>query len=281
MKFDFFTLGGSHFWEDVFFYQKWRIQRNYNSKTYRLLDNWDIRRCSGTFEDCRKAFLKYIEIYQISRQHGHMIVMIHGLFEDKNIFKPLWRAAMKEGYLAAAVNYPSTMKDLTSHVRQLEFLLNNLEDIKEVSFVTKGVGGIILNKLLAKQSPWQKRLKVNRIVEVCLPNHKNKVFNRLAKYKIFRWLLGPLLEEVTFNNIEKIPNLPENIESGIIDCHTSSEKFVNLLPNINKLSINSEKDIEWKNIKQTIQIKNGFRNVFNNTEIVSEIIYFLKNGQFK
>lgn len=281
MKFDFFTLGGSHFWEDVFFYQKWRIQRNYNSKTYRLLDNWDIKRCTGTFEDCRKAFLRYIEIYQISRQKGHMIIMIHGLFEDKNIFKPLWRAAMKEGYLAAAINYPSTLKDLASHVRQLEFLLNNIEDVKEVSFVTKGAGGVILNKLLAKPSPWQKKLKIKRIVEVCPPNNKNKLFNKLAQYRIFNWLLGPLLEEMTFDNIKNIPNLPNDIESGIIECQTPYQGFANLLPNTNKFSINDKYNIEWKNIKQTIHVRNRFHNVFNNNEIISEIISFLKQGNFK
>ena len=68
MRFDFFTLGGSQFWEDVFFYQKWRIQRNYKTKQYRLLDNWDIRRAEGRFENCRRAFLKYIEVFQLSRQ---------------------------------------------------------------------------------------------------------------------------------------------------------------------------------------------------------------------
>ena len=56
----FYTMGGGHFWEDVFFYQKWRIQRNYISKKCRLLDNWDISRFEGSFEECRKSFIQYI-----------------------------------------------------------------------------------------------------------------------------------------------------------------------------------------------------------------------------
>ena len=52
--FHFFTLGGKQFWEDVFYYQKWRIQRHYRTRKYRLLDNWDICRAKGTFEECRK-----------------------------------------------------------------------------------------------------------------------------------------------------------------------------------------------------------------------------------
>ena len=89
MENDFYTLGGSHFWEDVFFYQKWRIQRNYVTKSCRLLDNWDIRRHEGSFEECREAFVKYIDAYEIARPNGHMIIMIHSIGQSKNIFKRL------------------------------------------------------------------------------------------------------------------------------------------------------------------------------------------------
>ena len=162
MRFDFFTLGGSQFWEDVFFYQKWRIQRNYKTKQYRLLDNWDIRRAEGRFENCRRAFLKYIEVFQLSRQKGHMVIMLHGLGESKNIFKPLWREALKNGYMAAAINYPSTRKRIDGHIRQLDFFMNHLEDVQEVSFVTNGIGGVILRKLLSFDSPWGHKKKINR-----------------------------------------------------------------------------------------------------------------------
>ena len=91
MRFSFFTLGGSQFWEDIFYYQKWRIQRNFETKRCRLLDNWDILRHSGSYESCKKAFVKYVEIYELTKQRGHLVLMIHGLFDSKNIFKPLWR----------------------------------------------------------------------------------------------------------------------------------------------------------------------------------------------
>ena len=148
MKFNFFTCGGGQFWEDVFFYQKWRIQRHYKTQEFRLLDPWDIRRYEGSFGECRQAFVTYISMYQLARQKGHMIVMLHGLGETKNIFKPLWREALKRGYLAAAINYPSTRKSLESHVKQLNFFLNHLEDVQEISFITNGMGGLLLKKLL-------------------------------------------------------------------------------------------------------------------------------------
>ena len=112
MGFDFFTFGGSQLWEDVFFYQKWRIQRHYHSKRYRLLDNWDIRRASGSFEDCRKAFVKFVEVYEIPRQEGEIVILLHGLGETKNSFRLLQTKLIQAGYNVAAVNYPSTRKSI-------------------------------------------------------------------------------------------------------------------------------------------------------------------------
>ena len=97
MKFNFFTFGGSQFWEDVFFYQKWRIQRNCHSKIYRLLDKWDIKRAEGSFETCRKAFVKCIEVYEIPRQKGELVILLHGISETKSIFRPLWKMLVNEG----------------------------------------------------------------------------------------------------------------------------------------------------------------------------------------
>lgn len=280
MQFDFFTLGGSQFWEDVFFYQKWRIQRNCNSKTYRLLDNWDIRRHEGSFEDCRLAFVKYIEIYELSRQKGHMIIMLHGLGDSKNIFKPLWRKAIESGYMAAAINYPSTRKNIDSHVRQLDFLLNHLEDVQEVSFVTKGVGGIVLRKLMSVESPWQQNIKISRIVEVSPPNQGSAFLTKLNEYKLFRFILGPMLKELSRKDVSKIPDFPNNIEVGIISRKSLMLGFGHLLPKSFKNSLPSTNEVKLINAKETINIKGSEFNPFKNPRIVNACINFLGKGHF-
>ena len=86
MAFCFFTMGGKQFWEDFLFYQKWRIQRHWRTKKYRLLDKWDICRATGTFEECRTSLVKMIEAYEIKRQSGKLVILIHGLGESKNVF---------------------------------------------------------------------------------------------------------------------------------------------------------------------------------------------------
>ena len=281
MRFDFFTLGGSQFWEDVFFYQKWRIQRNCRSKTYRLLDNWDIKRHEGGFEDCRRAFVKYIEIYQLSRQRGHMIIMLHGLGDSKNIFKPLWRKALEEGYMAAAINYPSTRKDIESHVRQLEFLLEHLEDVTEVSFVTKGIGGIILQKLMSLDSNWQKRLKINRIVEVSPPNQGCSFLTKLGKYNFIRWLFGSVISEISKKDVTRIPPFPHHIDVGVISKQCPFMWLAHLLPQKLKSFFPTSNEAKMNHAKEIIHIKTGIWNPFKNKKIVNACINFIKKGTFE
>ncbi len=281
MKFEFFTMGGCQFWEDVFFYQKWRIQRNFETKTCRLLDPWDIRRHQGSFEDCRKAFFKYIEVYELPRQKGHMVVMLHGLFDSKNMFKPLWRAALKEGFMAAAINYPSSQKHLDSHVRQLDFFLNNLVDVQEVSFVTKGVGGLILRSLLNMQNrDWQKRLKIGRIVQVCPPNKGSKLFAKLSQYKAANMFLGPMLNDAKPSKAAYIPDFPDGYEVGIIDSDSLLKKGIRLLPARKKNALWAENEVYLESAKDINRVDNWHMNPFKNEEVVSKTINFLKTGNF-
>ena len=260
----FYTFGGSQFWEDVFYYQKWRIQRNYKEKIYRLLDNWDIQRAEGTFEECRKAFLHFIEVYQLSRQRGHMIIMLHGLGDSKNIFKPMWRKAIKESFLAAALNYPSTLKNTEGHVRQIDFMLNHLQDVSEVSFITKGVGGIILRRLLALDSPWRQKLKIGRIVQVCPPNQGSRLFHRLCGSSFIKGILGPMVGEIVPPKSALWPDFSQDLDVGII---AFSDLF-------------AKKEEAARPGKKTLYIKNYRLNPFNNNDVVDAAIKFIKFGKF-
>ena len=190
MKFDFFTFGGSVFWEDVFFYQKWRIQRHCFTKRYRLLDSWDIRRASGSFETCQKAFIKYIKGYEIPRQKGNLIILLHGYADGKNIFKPLWRKLVLTNSVVAALNYPSLFRSSLASAHQLLFFLNHIDDIDEVSFVTKGAGNLVLQKALnlpLELQSFRQRIRLSRIVEINPVIKESLLSEILAKMRLFRF----------------------------------------------------------------------------------------------
>lgn len=116
--------------------------------------------------------------------------MIPGLGESKNVFKPLWREVLKDRFMVAAINYPSTQKRIEGHVRQLDFFLNHLEDVNKVSFVTSGIGGIVLKALFSLESPWRKRLKIGRIVEVAPKNHGQQAVGSPQQEQIARLYSG-------------------------------------------------------------------------------------------
>lgn len=281
MGYNFYTLGGSQFWEDVFYYQKWRIQRNYKTKTYRLLDNWDIRRAEGTFDNCRRAFLKYIEVFQLSRQKGHMVILLHGLGDGKNIFKPLWREIIKHGLSAAAINYPSTRKRIDGHVRQLDFFMNHLEDIEEVSFVTKGIGGLILRKLLSFDSPWRHKIKIQHIVEINPTNPETPLFEKMSKFRLCNYVLGPILQDLSQKNMQIIPVFKNPEQVGIIQynslwtriCQWFPQNIRQYFPNIESSNLNG--------VKNTISI-NGYRCCpIKNEQVILKCVKFLTQGKFR
>ncbi len=278
--FSFFTCGGGQFWEDVFFYQKWRIQRHYKTKEFRLLDPWDIRRYEGGFEECRQAFLKYITMYQLPRQKGHMIIMLHGLGETKNIFKPLWRKALQEGFLAAAINYPSTRKSLAGHVKQINFLLNHLEDVQEVSFVTHGIGGIILRKMLVSKEPWLQKLKIGRIVQVCPPNQGSAWLTKLSQYAFCRKILGPVISEVSTEDAKRFPWIRKGIETGVISTAREKRGIYKWLPEKFSRYFNNGQEAYLKEAKEIVSIKNRHFNPFKNRRIVNACLNFLQKGKF-
>lgn len=279
MKFDFFTSGGKKYWEDLFVYQNWRIQRHYLYKDYRLLDSHNIKRESGTFERCHKSFLEYAKAYEMEKQKDHIVILLHGLGEDKSLFNNIISKMSNEDYLATAVNYPSTKKPIDSQSRQLNVLMNNLSDATQVSFITKGVSGLIIRKLLASKTDWKKRIKVKRIVQINPPNKGSRFLTKLSAYKIFRWMYGPIISEVATDEIN-IPNLPKGIELGIIHCDYPFKSIATKLPKKIRgfLPSQVEGDIDCPN--KTIYINNTKCNPIDNDRIANACIRFLKDGLF-
>ncbi|MDR1693565.1 MAG: hypothetical protein LBR70_00005 [Lactobacillaceae bacterium] len=280
MKFDFFTFGGRYCWEDLFIYQNWRIQRHYLYKDYRLLDSFDIRRESGTFEKCHKTFLEFVKAYEMEKQKDQVVILLHGLNESKDIFDSLKKKMAKENYLPMSVNYPSTKKNIDSNVRQLNVLMNNLADATQVSFIAKGIGGIILRKLIASNEEWKKRIKVKRVIQVSPPNKGSRFLTKLSEYAAFKWKLGPVISELSPKKIEKMPVFPKNIDLGIIHCDYPFKKAAAYLPKKIRGFLPSQVEGDIDSPNKSIYISNTKRNVMDNEKIVNACIRFLKDGLF-
>ena len=193
MKFAFFTFGGKQFWQDLFFYQGWRIQRDLAGR-FRLLDPWDIRRESGTLRKCQNAFIRYVEIYQLLKQKDKAVVFLHGWGRSKDMFDKMAKRINSDDFLSIAVNYPSLFKSSDVISSHLDILLDDLRDIKEVNFIAKGLGGLLLRKVLSKNGDWQKRIKISKIILIDSPRNDWGLISKIRKWKLGSKLLVPSMK---------------------------------------------------------------------------------------
>jgi len=278
MKFDFFTYGGAVFWEDVFFYQKWRIQRNCFTKKYRLLDSWDIRRASGNFETCQKAFIKYIESYEITKQQGKLIVLLHGYGDGKNIFKPLWRKLAFTNSVIAAINYPSLFHSALASAHQLLFFLNHMEDIDEVSFVTKGAGNLVLHhafNLPYELQKFQERMRIGNIVEINPVIKPKLLCELLSRLKFIRAPFGPMIKDFTEESIKNLPSLPSQFK--VLKIFSDSKIYLLYLRFLRKCFIPIEDNTNID--KASVYIQRNSGTALENEEVLNVTVKFLQNGK--
>lgn len=278
MKFNFFTFGGSIFWEDVFFYQKWRIQRHCFTKRYRLLDSWDIRRASGSFEKCQRAFIKYIESYEITKQKGKMIVLLHGYADSKNIFKPLWRKLILTNTTVAAINYPSLFRNSLASAHQLLFFLNHMEDINQISFVTKGCGNLVLQRAFSlpfELQSFRSKMRIGNIVEINPVIEENKLCQFLSQFRFFRFILGPMLQDFTHKNLINISSIPS--EFNVLRIFSNS-KLLGLIHKVFGI-FNFYKSNNTIKSSNKLYIDNSTLNPLYDSEILNYTINFINNGK--
>lgn len=278
--FQFFTYGGKQYWEDVFFYQKWRIQRHYKRKNFRLLDNWDICRAKGGFETCRKAFVKYIEACEIPRQSGEMVIMLHGLGQTKSMFRPIWRRLTGAGYHVAALNYPSTKKSMRKHLQQLNFFLSHCEDIHTVSFITYGSGALLLRRLLTETDDWKENFRLGRIININPTNCGSDLYEILSRYTVFNKIFGPMLKECSTSKAKGVAKIPHTSELGLIFCQTLVERILQpFRKRLEGAPINEETESSYS--KEILKIGSTRLFVLQNRKIGLACLKFLQTGKFK
>ena len=281
MNFTFFTLGGLQFWEDVFFCRKWRIQRNCFSGRCRLLDGWNIRRAAGSYEQCRQAFEKYCKIYQLPPMKKQAVLLLHSWGRSKNELNRLANSIEKAGFEPIAVNFASTRRDLKAILKQLDFLLCNLRDVEEISFVGCGVGGVVLRSLLNSNSGWRQKIRANRAVQINPPNRGNRLADKILQYRLGKWILGLLAQQCESEKITKMPSFPAEQEFAIL---TTDNKWLNKLAD--RLPANWQKFLP-KNVdsilpgaKENQNVKIDNFNAAANPRIVDACINFIKIGRF-
>ncbi len=194
------TLGGDQLWSDELVYGKWRIQRNEITAHYRLLDPSDVRRAWGSAEECRAALAEAKRIDQLPPLDGKAVITLHGLGRSRDHMATLGSfLEVQGGYTWINVSYASTRRSLDDHAQSLARVIDGLEGIDEIHFVTHSLGSLVVRRYLGEstqQNPrWQPDPRIKRMVMLGPPNQgaqlAHVVADLLNDNELARLIAGP------------------------------------------------------------------------------------------
>lgn len=215
MKFDFFTLGGLFFWEDIFYYQGWRIQRKVHKNRFRLLDPHNVRRESGSFELCRYTLLKYISACETQEPQKNIIVVIHGFGRTSKSLSSLISAIRKQNADLVAFNYCSFSSSLQKNAELLQLFLKNLPNNPNLHFVTIGAGCLILRKLFDVCDNYR-MFHIKSIININPLNSGSDFAFLASRFSLLNKIFGSMLLDITPDETLKLSKVPQEIPLFLI-----------------------------------------------------------------
>lgn len=274
----FYTFGGAQCWTDLYIYSGWRLQQNIWSKKCRILDPFDIRRAEGTKKQCHQTLLKFIETWEVPAESQNLIILIHGLGRTKRSFKKMQSCLTKLGHKSIAINYPSTRLNINTHTKNLEELLNNLDGVKTVSFVTHSLGGIILRKVLAKKGAWKDRISIGQVVMIAPPNQGSQTAAFLKNILPIRLLMGSCLSELTPAKAKNTPKM--NTQFGIIAGGRGTHKGYSPFLNGDNDGLVTVEETRLKGSSDFLHVNAIHTFILNNEIVIGAVERFIDKGSF-
>ena len=198
------TLGGRQFWGDVHHLHGWRIQQNVFTKHFRLIDPDDIRHTWGSFDDCQTRLARISEEKKLGPMKGPAVILIHGLLQSSKCMVQMGACVEKAGYTAVEFDYPSTQVSIPEAARYLNQLIQSLDGIDEINFVTHSMGGLVVRAYTMEYAD----PRIKRLVMLGTPNQGAELADITHQYWILRTAAGPGARQLgtrTDGLIQKLP----------------------------------------------------------------------------
>lgn len=279
MKFTFFTLGGNLIWEDIYNYQNWIIQRNIMNQRCRLLDPYNIRRDSGTFEQCKETLLKYIDAFELDDLYDDTIIILHGFGRSKKSVKMIAESLKPLKMNVVALGYPSLRRGTSYHASMLSIFLKNIKSKGKLYIINVGSGCLITRKLLSRSNNYR-NYNIARILDINPLNSGSDLAEILSKSSVLNFLLGPMLADISTPKAIAVPHLPEDIEHGIIfsplTVHDIAGKIISRFDSFPFSTPPSEESYA-RNIKK---IEKASLFPLKNPELMQSCREFIQYGKF-
>jgi pimeloyl-ACP methyl ester carboxylesterase len=215
------TFGGTQLWTDRLIYGEWRIQQNAVTGHYRLLDDENVRRISGTYGQCRTEFLKLKKELELPPLKSTAVITLHGLGAWRGVMQPLANYLAKEGdWTSINFGYASTRKSVADHALALKHVIDNLEGVEHVHLVAHSLGNIVVRRYfdLRNDQKYADRHgpKIERVVMIGPPNNGSAIARMLENSKLFEIVGGTSAQQLGEAWDELQPKLATPPHFGII-----------------------------------------------------------------
>ncbi len=273
------TPGGMQFWADVFWFAGWRIQENVYTGHYRLLDSGKVRRAWGSREACRTAFERARVKEKLVMKDAHVVVLMHGLGRTRESLSRMKWELRNAGYITASITYPSTRRSLLEHADQLTDILDRLEGVATVSFVTHSLGGLVVRSALAREAAWRQRILVGRLVMLAPPSQGSHLAEELEDFLPAQLVLGPSAGDVAeMNELEAMPS-PE-CSFGIIAAGGPGSGGWNPLIAGDDDGVVSVEETRLEGADDFLLVRGLHTFFMNDSDVIRATVCFLKTGSF-
>ena len=230
----FKTYGGTQFWTDHQHTQGYRIQSNWMTDHWRLLDAADVRRAWGTRKQCEAVLDDLLDDKNLDNksednkneepESKHYVILLHGLMRSHQSMRSMQKVLQAADCgTVLRFSYASTRNTIGDHARALNEVLLGLPKGAKISFVAHSMGNIVVRHLLAdleeEGDPTGLLERYNCMVMLGPPNQGAAIARRLAYTKVFGLVagksglqLGPNWQQLVGNLA--VPKFPFAIIAG-------------------------------------------------------------------
>lgn len=205
-------------------------------------------------------------------------ILLHGLARTDGSMAKMSRVLDDEGYKVVNVKYPSTKYPVETLAKNAILkALSQCPESSKINFVTHSMGGVLVRQYLKEN-----RIKnMGRVVMLGPPNQGSQVVDKLSNIPGFKILNGPAGMQLGTKHGSLLNTLGSaDFELGVIAGTRSINPILSVIlpnPNDGKVSVENTK-IKGMADHLVLPVTHTF--MMNNNKVISQVIYFLKNGHF-
>lgn len=224
------------------------------------------------------------EVVNKTKNYHDYVILLHGLMRSSSSMKPLERYLSNLGFQVINIDYPSTkfpievlVKNIARQIKE-EGRKKGINSAKNVHFVTHSLGGIIIRWYLKDHKP----KNLGRVVMISPPNQGSEVVDRFRKYSWYKWMTGPVGQELGTDSAS-VPNQlgAVDFELGVITGNRTVEPLGSwVIPGEDDGRV-SVKRAKIDGMSDFLVLPHSHTFIMSRDNVMAQVVYFLINGEFR